>query len=188
MILKKKAFMIWAVLVLFFTAVPATGFVAGEIFPVSPFRITMVSSRGPLSAWRCGAWAGVNWSPDYFSAEWAPWNGSGLGFQSLSFVPHLWWTGGNYYFYRGYVRNAWKYWRPVRRNAPEPVAVQDGHRRRGNASGSSVNGRRRPSENSAPTVHVPRARPRVRPRPANTRQPVMRPQRPPAPPRVRVRH
>ncbi len=193
MMTRKKVLMISAAFILF-AAIPAAGLSAREVFPVSPFRITMVSSAGPLAAWRCGAWSGVTWSPDYFSAEWPPWNGSGLGLQSLSFVPHLWWTGGEYYFYRGYVPFAWKYWKPLRRNerlqhgASKAVAKQNGHRRRDGASSKTVKGLRRSPQNSASPIRVPRSRPHVRPRPVVTGQPVMRPQRPYSPPRGRGRY
>jgi hypothetical protein len=180
---KKKRFIVWAAFVLLLTAIPVTGLSARGLFPVSSFRITMISGSGPVWAWSCGAWSGVEWSPDYFSAEWAPWNGSGLGLQSLSYVPHLWWTGGNYYFYKGYVPFAWKYWRPHRRgdqdrhNAPGPVEIQNAHPRHGGASSKSVKGRRRPSETSAAPARVPRGRPRVRPRPMPS-APVMMPRAP----------
>ncbi len=193
---KQKRFIVWAVFVVLLTAIPAAGLSARENFPVSPLRITMISSSGPVSAWRCGAWSGVIWSPDYFSAEWTPWNGSGLGLQSLSYVPHLWWTGGNYYFYRGYVRFAWKYWKPIqsndqsRHNAPKEVVKQTVHRRRGGAPSGRVKSRRRSPENVGHPVHVPRRRPRVRPRPVISGQPVMTSPRPSVSPRGggRYRH
>ncbi len=193
-----KRSIVWAAFVLLLTAIPVTGLSARGLFPVSSLRTAMISDGGPVSAWRCGAWAGMNWTPDYFSAEWAAWEcpgmeaglymnwmlrGSclnwygcyGLRGSNLYYNTDHYWTGW-YSIYRGYLPDPWMY-RYISRHGrshahpgPKPVIKAESPRRNGASKGGVVH-RRRPPVKDAPPARVPRGRPHVTPRPRPTPMP-----------------
>ncbi len=191
--MKHKAILVAATLAIVCLAVPVSHSAAEPVFPVRPFSVMTVSAGGPVSAWNCGNWYGYDWTPDYFSAEWAPWDWPGWGPQSyMNWMlgggwydwygwsnPYNWygyyggmylWTGW-YSLYRGFLPDPWMYrhrsrhGHPHSHPAPKPVVIRNENPRRGGSSADRVRHRRRPPVNTAPPVRVPRGRPRFSPRP-----------------------
>lgn len=149
--MRRSTWMIAASLFVLLSAWSLPQMAASSPFRARPFTLMTVSAGGPVAAWRCGDWYGFGWEPDFFSAEWSPWDTP--WYPSPWFAPWGWEWGGWDTWYAGFygLNPPWWYWDPFdcwfpsggwyvywipphhhhrhHPPKPKPVRLVNGHRR-----------------------------------------------------------